>query len=100
MKMLARSYVFWPNIDSDIQSHVDSCNVCQLTQKREHLTSKCQQGSYPFIHLDFFHFAFLILDDSYSKYIEVKIMSRTNASHLIQNLKSFFAIFGLPTGVE
>ena len=29
MKALARSYVWWPNIDSHIERTVSSCNTCQ-----------------------------------------------------------------------
>lgn len=106
MKMIARSYVYWPNIDKDIQTYVNNCDVCQKTQSvnREHLTSKWPQCSYPFerIHLDFFYHAaktFFIIVDSHSKYIDVQIMSKTNATSLINKFQSFFAIFGLPTEI-
>ena len=32
MKGLARSYVWWPNIDADIEAQVKRCNQCQLNQ--------------------------------------------------------------------
>lgn len=84
--MLARSYIYWPDIDSHVQNYVDKCAPCQMTRnvKCEKLESKqwppCE---YPFerIYLIFFYFAsntFLILVDAYSKFIDVKLMPRTN----------------------
>ena len=32
MKALARSYIWWPNIDNDIEMTVKSCNSCQMNQ--------------------------------------------------------------------
>lgn len=32
MKQLARSHVYWPNIDKDIEQLVKQCGVCQVTQ--------------------------------------------------------------------
>lgn len=32
MKNLARSYMWWPNLDRDIEETVKSCSVCQLTR--------------------------------------------------------------------
>lgn len=33
MKNLARSYVWWPKIDSDIESEIQNCGSCQLNRK-------------------------------------------------------------------
>jgi hypothetical protein len=33
MKAVARSYVWWPEIDSQIEQTVKCCDGCQLTQK-------------------------------------------------------------------
>lgn len=32
MKMLARSYVWWPGLDKDIEDTVSSCTICQCTR--------------------------------------------------------------------
>ena len=32
MKNLARSYLWWPGLDDDIEAKVKSCEVCQLHQ--------------------------------------------------------------------
>ena len=33
MKSLARSYVWWPGVDSDIEQLVNTCDLCQHHQK-------------------------------------------------------------------
>ena len=33
MKLLVRSYVWWPSIDQDIEDKVEHCQQCQLNQK-------------------------------------------------------------------
>lgn len=33
MKTLARSYVWWPSMDKDIEKMVKNCDECQLHQK-------------------------------------------------------------------
>lgn len=103
MKMNARSFVWWKNINNDIEKFVASCLTCQQTQN-----SKCSKDTVswsesfrPFerIHVDFFHFekyTFLIIVDSFSKFIDVKEMTKTNASNLISKMREFWAYFGLP----
>lgn len=52
------------------------------------------------IHIDFFHFShhtFLLIVDSYSKWIEVEWMKKgTNCGQVLKQLVAFFARFGLP----
>ena len=33
MKELARSFIWWPGLDDDIQSRVEACTKCQINQK-------------------------------------------------------------------
>lgn len=106
MKMLNRSYAWWPNCDKDIENYVQSCNICQGTQNvpKEIVTTNWPQCSYPLerIHVDFFYYfgkTFLIIVDSYSKFCDIKLMPSTNINTLIDKLKSFFSIFGLPVEI-
>ncbi|EYB88265.1 hypothetical protein Y032_0250g154 [Ancylostoma ceylanicum] len=34
MKMLARSYVYWPSLDADIESLVKNCTRCAMVAKK------------------------------------------------------------------
>lgn len=72
-KMLARQYVWWRNIDNDIEAFINHCSVCQQTQK------KASSVTIPWptpktvlerVHLDLFYFgkfSFLIIVDAFSR---------------------------------
>lgn len=103
MKMLARSVVWWPNIDESIQSLNNNCFACQSTQRvpKEVVTTKWPASCFPFqrVHIDFFYFksrTFYIFIDSYSKFIEVKMLTKTDAFSLCNSLLSIFRTFGCP----
>lgn len=63
MKMMARSYVWRPLCDKDIESYVSNCITCQQTQPvaKVPIKSKWAPTTYPFerVHIDFF-FVFLL----------------------------------------
>ena len=49
MKQLARSYVWWPNMDQELEQKVKECS-CQLMQKSPAPKSQYIHGSGPSIH--------------------------------------------------
>ncbi|XP_054279051.1 uncharacterized protein K02A2.6-like [Macrosteles quadrilineatus] len=106
MKALARSYVWWPKIDQEIEEMVKECKICQMTRKSATL-APLQPWSWPkhnwqIIHLDFAHYEnkeFLIIVDSFSKWIEVFSMSTTTSTKTIEKLRHCFAAYGLPCTV-
>lgn len=61
MKMMARSYVWWPMIDDDIEKFVGNCLSCQQRQpvSRKPTTTSWPKPTFPFqrIHIDFFEFS-------------------------------------------
>lgn len=72
-----------------------------ISKKNESELSHWPKTSKPFerVHIDFFMLeqkTFLILVDSFSKWLEVFLMKRTNASEVILKLKSVITNFGLP----
>lgn len=103
MKQMARLRVFWEGLNSDIERFVRECEPCQLLMKdnADKEYGKWAVTTYPFerIHLDFFYFqgnTFLILVDAFSRWMDVKRMTRTNAEKLIQTLMEVFVLFGYP----
>lgn len=104
MKMMARSYVWWPKIDQDIEDHVGKCLICQQSQpvSRKPTTTSWTTTNYAFqrIHIDFFQFSakhVLLISDAHSKYCDAYLMSSTNAESVIEKIKKFFCVFGLAT---
>ena len=104
MKGIARSYIWWPNLDSEIEICGKSCPNCQKIQSMPPL-SPLHPWIYPDhkwqrIHLDFAGpfqgVNFLVAVDAYSKWPEVKIMKSTTASKTIEALREIFSRNGLP----
>ena len=107
MKALARSYVWWPGIHSDIEKLVKSCQVCQ-----ESRASPAPAPLHPWewpsqpwsrIHLDFagpfLGHQYLVLVDAHSKWIDVHMMNSITSTKTIEKLRIIFANFGLPRKV-
>ena len=104
MKMLARSYVWWPKLDSEIEKMVKSCIPCQET-KNAPAVAPLHPWIWPMrpwqrIHIDFAGpmngQSFLIVVDSHSKWPEVIEMKSTTATATIKELRRLFAMYGLP----
>ena len=103
MKAMARSYLWFPGLDSEIETLVNACSVCQSVQKSPPVAplipwtfpGRCWER----IHIDFADFerqSYLIVVDAYSKWLEVIEMSTTTTHRTIQELRKLFASHGLP----
>ncbi|XP_060862845.1 uncharacterized protein K02A2.6-like [Metopolophium dirhodum] len=104
-KMLARSYVWWPNIDIDIDKFIKTCTECQCNQNDKNVSEKVYipwenpSDSWKRIHIDFLEInqvKLLIIVDSFSKWIECFAMGSTTASKVIEVLENCFCRFGSP----
>ena len=103
MKALARSYVWWPNIDRQIEESAAGCLECQEQQNAP--SKDVRPWTYPAgpwqrIHADFAgpiegHMYFIIVD-AYSKWPEIAKMSSTTSTATIKVLKGLFTRHGLP----
>ena len=102
-KTFARSYLWWPTLDSDIDSLISSCLVCKAVQP-ESPKAPLHPWSYAtrpweHIHIDYAEKKgryYLIVVDSYSKWLEVLSMKSMTAGKTIERLHSLFARYGLP----
>lgn len=106
-KSILRSYVWWPNIDKDVEKMVKNCESCML-----HSTSppKVPAMSWPVpyrpwsrIHLDYAgpirKLLILIMLCAKSKWIEAFVTKEATAGFTIKKLEEIFARFGLPDSI-
>lgn len=104
MKALARSYIWWPNMDQEIETVVRSCSSCQ-----EHRNSPPVAPLHPWewpshpwsrLHLDyagpFMGHMYLILVDAHSKWLDAMVMGSISAAKTIEKLRRVFATHGIP----
>ena len=104
MKSLARSYIWWPSMNNEIENMVRLCEVCN-----KHGRAKPSVGQHPWIkpqgpwqrvHMDFAGpfqgYMWLVLQCAYSKWPEVAKMKSTAAPRLIKELRDIFSRAGVP----
>ena len=104
MKMLARSYVWWPRIDADIKRTVQDCNTCQLNRSDPAKAPlhfwEFPQKPWSHVHIDhaglFLGKFFFVLIDAHSKWLKVHIVNSLSSKVTIQKLQQIFATHGLP----
>ena len=106
MKEVARSFVWWPGIDQDIELIVRNCSECQEVRNLPPvapLTPWMWPGSpWSRIHVDYAEYEkkdYLVITDAYSKWPEVIPMNSTTSLATIKELRSLFASYGLPRQV-
>jgi hypothetical protein len=104
MKALARSYVWWPNMDLEIEYLVKDCETCQQNQRcpAKSLPHHWEYPTGPWerIHID--HAGptkgktFLVVVDAHSKWVEVNTVRSTDSRNAVDVLRRLFATHGLP----
>ena len=105
MKSLARSYVWWPGVDQDIDTLVMTCDTCcrfgkSLPKTLDHPWIKSTKP-WQRVHVDyageFLGEYWLLVVDSYSKWPEViRMRQNTTAPATIRALRSIFSRNGVP----
>lgn len=104
MNGFARSYVWWPGIDSQIELQAKSCPLCQRVQKEPGLAPlhpwMWPSSPWERIHVDFAGpfegQMYLVAVDAHSKWPEVHVMDSTTANKTIQVLRGLFSHYGTP----
>lgn len=104
MKSLARSYVWWPGIDHEIEDITKACSGCQQTQRQPQVAPphawEWPSTVWQRVHIDyagpFLDRMFLIVVDAYSKWPEVFPVKNATSIVTIEALRALFARAGLP----
>lgn len=104
MKANARSYVWWPKLDNDVENCVKRCRSCQLNRSdpkhapRQFLAPT--ENPWTKLHLDFAGpfqgKVFLVVVDSMSKWVEVKVVKNQSSAEIIRCLREIFSVHGIP----
>ena len=103
MKSLARSYIWWPGIDQEIEATTKSCDGCQRMKVNQQLVPvhpwEYPEGPWRRIHVDyagpFESHMFLVVVDAFSKWPEVVVMKDSDALHTIEALREMFSRWGI-----
>ena len=110
MKALARSYMWWPGMDKEIERYVKGCQDCQSTRK-DPPPLPLHPWSLPgkpwsrisLCHGVVSHYAgpmegrmFLLIVDAHSRWLEVHCTTSATSSMTIELLRKSFATMGLP----
>ena len=107
MKALARSYVWWPNLDKKLEEVSESCEIC-LENRPTPAKAKLHPWEWPDtpwhrLHVDFAGPVdgnyFFILVDAHSKWLEIFKTKGTATSDVIRCLQHVYATFGLPVSL-
>lgn len=99
-KLLARSLVWWPEIEQDIYNLLQNCSACQAIRNSDQSTTQSWTKStrrMQRVHVDFAHFKqryYLIIVDSYSNWIEIFNVASTDFNSVELALIKFFSVNG------
>ena len=104
MKSIARSYVYWPSMNTDIEKLVKSCRNCQQAfknpPKQEPVPWPQTNSLWTRVHIDFAGpingVIYLIFIDSYSKWPEVISLTSATTTATIAALRRIYSQHGLP----
>lgn len=102
-KSRARSLLFWPQINRDIENTIVNCKVCQKNRsanvREPMLAHEIPNLPYQKLGIDIMFFQgkdFLIINDYYSRYLEILPIRNKTANEVCEKLKNCFSTHGIP----
>ena len=105
MKAIARSYLWWPGLDKELEECARNCHECQSV-KNSPAVAPLHPWLWPSkpwqrVHIDFAgpfqNKMYLIVIDAHSKWPEVVEMTTTTSHKTITELQRLFSMYGIPT---
>ncbi|XP_018497541.1 uncharacterized protein K02A2.6-like [Galendromus occidentalis] len=103
MRLRARTAVYWPAIDADIEATVAKCQLCQRDRPANPREPMCSTATPPrpwyTVYMDLFEYEgdhFLIVVDAYSFYWDMTRLTTTTMKGIATASFAIFSHFGLP----
>ena len=103
MKALARNYLWWPQLDSDLEATCRNCHECCINSAKPPSAPAhpwiVPKQPWERIHIDHAQWGkhlLLIMIDAFTKWPEVHLVSSTSATQTIDKLRTTFATHGVP----
>lgn len=99
----ARSLVYWPGIDNQIEEIVMKCSICQKYRssniKEPLINHSIPEGPYQKIGMDIMEISgknYLVIGDYFSKYLDIIYINSKTTTAVISKLEVVFSIYGIP----
>lgn len=104
-KCNARSKMWWPGIDGDIERWIGACDTCAALRPAPPREPPAPwprpAAAWQRIHIDYMSLeqkVYLVVIDAFSKWLEcIHMNNGTTTQALIAKLKYIFSVFGIPT---
>ena len=107
-KARLREKVWWPNMDKQVEQFVKACHPCQLVGPRSKTepirSTTLPEGPWGDIAVDLLEIPggnhLLVVVDNYSRWPEVILLKKTDASHVTRAMVGIFQTHGIPESVR
>lgn len=103
----ARQFLYWFGQANDVKKFVEKCQICQRSQrsnpKETILEKETPELPFQIVATDLFTFGgkdYLLIADNYSGYFDFVQMHNTSSPAVIQQLKKWFSVHGIPEILE